>query len=372
MPSWRPVCATLNSFHSAEFDQHVGGVLVAAGFLAAHDAGEQFDGPLVGDHAHRFVERVGAPVERQHLLAVLGAAHGEVSRHLGGVEHVQRPAAVEGDVVGDIDQRVDGAKPDGDQPLLQPVRRGAVLDAAHQPQTEGGAKLGRVDLDLDRAGERALHRLRRVFLVVADIGGAEIAGDAVDAGAVGTVGRQVDLDHRIAEIGPFGVSDAHRRIGRQFDDAVMIVGDHQLGFRAQHAVAFDAADGADRERDVLAGDVGAGRREHALHAGLGIGRAAHHLDRLFALGDLADVDHAHAQAVRVRVLLGRDHVGDDERLQQRRLVLDVLDLEPDHGELVDDLVERRRGVEMIFQPGEGEFHALKPPASVGKSSGRNP
>ena len=64
--------------------------------------------------------------------------------------------------------------------------------------------------------------------------------------------------------------------------------------------------------------------------------------------------------------------GDDERLEQRRLVLDALDLEPDHGELVDDRGERLVGVEMFFQPGQGEFHELNPPASVGKSSGRKP
>ena len=64
--------------------------------------------------------------------------------------------------------------------------------------------------------------------------------------------------------------------------------------------------------------------------------------------------------------------GDDEGLEQRRLVLDALDLEPDHGELVDDFGQRGVGVEMLFQPGEGEFHGLNPPASVGKSSGRKP
>ena len=35
---------------------------------------------------------------------------------------------------------------------------------------------------------------------------------------------------------------------------------------------------------------------------------------------------------------------------------DALDLEPDHGELVDDLVERLVGVEVLLEPGEGEFH----------------
>ena len=43
----------------------------------------------------------------------------------------------------------------------------------------------------------------------------------------------------------------------------------------------------------------------------------------------------------------------------------LLDLEPDHGELVDDLVERRVGVEMLLQPGQGEFHGalLRRPAA---------
>ena len=40
------------------------------------------------------VERVGLAVEREQLFAVPGAAHDEIALHLGGVEHVQRPAAV--------------------------------------------------------------------------------------------------------------------------------------------------------------------------------------------------------------------------------------------------------------------------------------
>ena len=63
----------------------------------------------------------------------------------------------------------------------------------------------------------------------------------------------------------------------------------------------------------------------------------------------------------------RDDVG-----RERFLVVDALDLEPDHRELGHDLVERSIGVEMLLQPGQGELHALSPPASVGKSSGRKP
>ena len=71
------------------FDQHVGGVLIAAGSLAAHDAGERFDPVIVGDDADAAVERIGAAVERQQGLAVTRAAHGEIARHLFGVEHMQ-------------------------------------------------------------------------------------------------------------------------------------------------------------------------------------------------------------------------------------------------------------------------------------------
>ena len=45
---------------------------------------------------------------------------------------------------------------------------------------------------------------------------------------------------------------------------------------------------------------------------------------------------------------------------------------PDHRELAHDVVERSLGVEMLLQPGESELHVLKPPARVGKSSGRKP
>ena len=118
------------------FDQHVGGLFRAAGGLAAHDAGERFDAMVVRDHANAAVERVGAAVERQQRLAVARAAHGEIALHFGGVEHMQRPGAVVGHEVGDIDQRVDRPQADRGQALLQPFRRRAVLDAAHQPQRE--------------------------------------------------------------------------------------------------------------------------------------------------------------------------------------------------------------------------------------------
>ena len=60
----------------------------------------------------------------------------------------------------------------------------------------------------------------------------EVARDAVDAGGVGAVRRQIDLDDRIVEPGPLRIDRADRRVLGQFDDAVMLVGKFELGRRS--------------------------------------------------------------------------------------------------------------------------------------------
>ena len=51
IPSLRPVCAMFVRVPQRAFDQNVARRLVAAGMLAAHDAGDRFDAVLVGDDA---------------------------------------------------------------------------------------------------------------------------------------------------------------------------------------------------------------------------------------------------------------------------------------------------------------------------------
>src|ERR1700694_2759191 len=60
------------------------------------------------------------------------------------------------------------------------------------------------------------------------------------------------------------------------------------------------------------------------------------------------------------MLLGRDHARDGERLELLGLVVDALDLKPDHGELVGERLNGLVGVEMLLQPGQGEFHGREP------------
>ncbi len=180
----------------------------------------------------------------------------------------------------------------------------------------------------------------------------------------------IDLDQRIVEPGPLRVVGADRRILGQFDDAFVIVRKLQLEFRHQHAAALYAANGADLQGHVLARNVSARRHEHAFHAGARIGRAAYHLDRCAR----ANVDHADPQPIGVRMLLRLDHAGDDEGRERFASVLDALDLKPDHGELVENLAERLIGIEVLFQPRQGEFHhgvtrSSRPRASESRAGG---
>ncbi len=56
------------------------------------------------------------------------------------------------------------------------------------------------------------------------------------------------------------------------------------------------------------------------------------------------------------MLPGFDHARDDEAFVFGARVFDAFHLETHSGERFDDLGERGRRVEMVLEPGEGEFH----------------
>ena len=337
--------------------------------LAAHDAADAMRLRLVGDDDHRGLERVGLAVQRLEGLAIPGPAHGEVAGKLVGVEDVQWTRDVEGGEVGDVDQGGDRAKADGGQAVLQPARARAVLDAADQATDHhGAAELGAGrDLPLDRALEPALGRRCVERLQRADAGSGEVAGDAADAETVGAVRRDRDLDDRIVQAHHLGEGLSDRRIGRKVDDAFMVVGEAHLVGRAQHTVGGLAADDAGLQLGARPRDHRAGGGEDALHAGPRVRRAADHLDLA-----IAGVDQADAKPVGVRMLLGLDHVADDEGGKPLGAVVDAFDLEADAGEGIGDVQDPGTGFQVLLQPGKGDLHRLSPPARLGASTGTKP
>ena len=338
------------------FDQHIRGVFIAARELPAHDARDGFHALVVADHHVALVELVGLAIEGQHLLASLRPADQEIARDLPGVEDVERAGAVEGQVIRDVDQRVDGPQADLLEALLHPLGGRAVLDAAHEAQGEEGRQMlvrrGEIEGHAHRAGEDARHGLDLAILQAAKPSGREIPRHPMHARRIRPVGGEVDLDQRLIEarIGHIGLP--HRRVGGQFDDALMVVGELKLEGRAEHAVRLDPANDALAQRDALGRDIGPRGREDAFQPRARIGRAADHLNGRLAAG----VHEADAQPVRIGMGLGLDHMGDDEGFQLFSGVLDMLDLEADARERLDDLAGRSVGVEVVLEPGEGEFH----------------
>src|SRR3546814_16480679 len=100
-------------------------------------------------------------------------------------------------------QRRDGTQADGAQAVLQPLRAGAVLDAAEGAPGDVGAGVlalrRKIALPLDRTLEAAGHRLRRQRLQVAEAGGGEVARDAAHPQAIAAVRRDGNLDDGIVE-----------------------------------------------------------------------------------------------------------------------------------------------------------------------------
>ena len=114
---------------------------------------------------------------------------------------------------------------------------------------------------------------------------------------------------------------------------------------------LDAADRRLAKRHLDARHMRSWRREDADQALARVGRTAHHLHDARACLDLAD-----AKLVRVRVRLSLKHARDGKILELRRRVFDAFHLKSDEGQLCCDLVERSIGLQVVFQPGEREFH----------------
>jgi hypothetical protein len=221
--------------------------------VAADHAAQPLGGaPLVRDDGLAARQRVGLAVQRRDRLARPREAHHDATLDLGGVEDMERPADVEGHIVGDVDQRRYRTQADRDQTVLQPARTGAVPDATQHPADEIGTgfrSVGRkVESHRKRALEPARDRLDPARLQPADTLGRKVAGNAADAEAVLAVGGDRDIDHGIVETERPCEGLADRRVRRQVDDAVVLVGQTHLARRTEHAIGGLAADRAGLEQ----------------------------------------------------------------------------------------------------------------------------
>ncbi len=193
------------------------------------------------DQDHLAVQRPGLPVERLDLLALARAADGQArARDPVEVEGVQRLAGQQHHVVGDVHDVVDRPLPGGRQPRLQPQRRRADRDVLEHARGEARAQLGAARRSISTpAGSPGAagilgpgrRRQRRAG------GGVQLAGDAVDAEAVGAVGRHLELEH----------------VGRDRQHVVQRRARRELGVERQLVEHHDARRGRRADLELVLG-----------------------------------------------------------------------------------------------------------------------
>ena len=218
------------------------------GLGPAHDSGQRDRPGTVGDDQHVRRQVALDAVEGLQCLFRPGRADDDGRRLAAGaglqfvvVEGVQRLAPFQHDVVGHVDDVVDGPHAGIGEPPLHPARRRADGDVLEQGRRIARRQVRVGDLDTNLAGDRLACSLgdgRRQGQGLAGESG-DLAGHADDRQAPGHVRRDLDLEDDVAEIIDERFPD--RRVVIENDDAFMFLVDAKLERRADHGVAGDAA-----------------------------------------------------------------------------------------------------------------------------------
>ena len=204
------------------FNQHILCVQCRAALQPAHNAGQPQYAALIGNHAIAVAQFISFLIKRDKAFAVFGLPRAHRAGQLIGIINMQRTTAIIGNIIGDIDQRINRLQPDGVEPRFQPSRAFSVFNALNA--ASGKKRAGVADnCNFSAAVFLALNRLRRVVFQRAETGGGQIARNAAHAQAIRAVGRNANLNHRVIQAQRLGGGRADfRRIGK-LDNAVMVV-----------------------------------------------------------------------------------------------------------------------------------------------------
>ena len=322
---------------ASALDHHVDGVVLDLGIHAAHNAGQRHGALAVGDKAHAGVEHALFAIERREFLILLGGAnhHATVAIALGKgvqVKGVQRLTGEHHHVVGDVDDVVVRTHAQGVKALDHPVGRRADLHVAHDAGDIAVAQalVGNLDGKLV-VGRAASLRLDggQLHVEIAVENGTGLAGHADHGQAIGTVGRDLAVEHSITRAHVLGKRHTAGRVLGQNHDAGVVATQAELARRAVHAHGHDAAKLALLDLDVAGQDSADHGRDDVV-AGLEVLRAADDLQRSgIAVGIevlVAHIDRAHIHVVAIGVRGLGEHLGGHHVVEGLAHGVDRLDL----------------------------------------------
>src|SRR6185503_19327929 len=184
-----------------------------AAMLPAHDAGEAERLGLVSDQQQVGVEIERLPVEQRQLLAGPGKANDDIAIEHRVVVGMERLSELEHHVVGYVDNGRDGADAAALDALPDPCRRrSGGIDALDDAAAKTRARQWILDADAAPSGAAGGRRLERRLRQRYPGDRRDFAREAQDRQAVGTIRRQLDLEHGIVEVEDTAQVGADRRI----------------------------------------------------------------------------------------------------------------------------------------------------------------
>ena len=346
-----------------------GGVVHDFGILATHDACQANGLVTVSDDQHAGLQVADNAVQSGQSLALFSLAdHDLVGTNVTVVESVHGLAVLQHDIVGDVNDVVDGADAVCSQAVTQPLGRGTDLDIGNHSCGVAVAQVlcGNLHIQLleNAASVGAVDNGLVVLHFHAESGGG-FTGQADDGVAVGTVVGDFEINN--------GVVVADDQVDVIADLAILVVqdpdavsenagqivlGQAQLLEGAQHAVGLFTA-------ELALGDVNTAGQPGIVQC---CGNQIALVDVLSAGDDLHQLFLAHvhlADEHMVRVGVGNhgNNLGYHNILNFSVHTLPGLDLLAEDGERFNIFLIRNVGQvhEFLIDPFSVEFHVFVPP-----------
>ncbi len=173
---------------------------------------------------------------------------------------------------------------------------------------------------------------------------------------MGEIGRELEREQHVVQAQLFADVATDHSVVAQLQQTVALFGDLQLLGRAQHALAFDAAQLAQLDGKRLAVFTGRQQRTDGgtrhLDAGARVRCTADDVQR----STLPHIHLAHAQAIGVGVLFGAQYLPHDHAGKSGGERAKFFDLQTGHGQGVGQLLAGQGRVAEGAQPGFGKLH----------------
>ena len=261
------------------------------------------------------------------MLAGLRPANMNGALETGIVKCMQRLAQLEHHVIGDIDQRADGANPAALDTLAQPVRRSCSgIDTTDHPAAVPRTCLGRIEDNCASAFDGREHGLTGGRGIRSAGKCGDLAGDTCEAQAIGPVRCELDRKRDIIErqIITNVVADGCAR--GQLKQPPMVLRQPQFARRTKHSERFDTPQFCSLDLEPRKPRTDQRTRNHK--AGRSVRRPANNLQ------GLADtrIHATDAKFVGVRMLLHLDDSGDHNAGKGGSDRFDLLDLQARHSQ----------------------------------------